>query len=69
MGLTAMFLPSTEVEEFENLPKRTQDLTRYAIEMDGLYDLDFSVTEEKLELFPAALVYNSLQIINLIIIC
>ena len=39
-------------------------MTKYAIEMDGLYDLDFSVTEEKLELFPAALVYNNLKIIT-----
>ena len=38
---------STEVEEFEILPERIQDLTKYALSMNGTYTMDFSVTKEK----------------------
>ena len=44
----------TDVEEFEYLPKRIQDLTRYIIKSGGPYKLDLKLTKEKPKLLPAA---------------
>ena len=48
------YLNRTDVEEFSRLPQGTQDLTKYAIASEGLYQLDLTVTDEKPEILPGA---------------
>ena len=41
------------MEEFDRLPQRLQDITRYVLETKGLYALDLKLTKEKPRILPA----------------
>ena len=43
----------TDVEEFDRLPKRIQDLSRYTQASNGAYKIDVELTEEKPVLLPS----------------